>query len=57
VYDFKVHELRHTAASLAKMRGIASDASFGVVGDWESVRDFGFGAAAGPAWRYGLNAI
>jgi integrase len=52
-----LHDLRHTAASLAKVRGIASDASFGVVGDRELIRDFGFGAAAGPAWRCGRHAI
>jgi hypothetical protein len=39
------------------VRGIASDASFGVVGDRELIRDFGFGAAAGPAWRCGRHAI
>jgi len=28
-----------------------------VVGDWEWLRDFGFGATAGPACRYGRHAI
>ena len=51
------HRLRHTLATQAKVRGIASDASFGVVGDRELVRDFGFGAVAGPACRYGRHAI
>jgi integrase len=51
------HDLRHTFATAHKVRGIASDASFSLVGDWELVRDFGFGAAAGSAWRYGRHAI
>jgi integrase len=49
VPQVRLHNARHTCATLMQVRGIASDASFGVVGDWESVRDFGFGAAAGPA--------
>ena len=51
------HDLRHSCASIAKMRGIASDASFGVVGDWDPLRDFSFGAAADPVWRYGRHAV
>jgi len=51
------HQLRHTFGTSLKVRGIASDASFGPVGDRELVRDFGFGAAAGSAWRYGRHAI
>jgi hypothetical protein len=39
------------------VRGIAFDASFGVVSDRESVRDFSFGASAVPAWRYGRHAL
>jgi integrase len=42
-----IHDLRHTYASLAQVGGIASDASFGVVGDRDLVRDFGFGVSAG----------
>ena len=53
----RVHDLRHTYASWLKMRGIASDASFGVVGDWDPLRDFSFGAAADPVWRYGRHAV
>ena len=51
------HVLRHTAAMRPQVRGIAFDASFGVVSDRESVRDFSFGASAVPAWRYGRHAI
>jgi integrase len=36
------HDLRHTAVSLAKVRGIASDASFDGFGDRDLVRDLGF---------------
>jgi integrase len=51
------HTLRHTAAMALQVRGIASDASFGVVGDWDPLRDFGFGAAADPVWRCGRHAL
>jgi integrase len=51
------HTLRHTAAMTLQVRGIAFDASFGVVSDRESVRDFSFGASAVPAWRYGRHAL
>jgi integrase len=53
----RLHDLRHTFAVTTKVRGIAFDASLGVVGDREPVRDFGFGAAGEPAWRYGRHAI
>jgi integrase len=53
----RLHDARHSCATLMQVRGIASDASFGVVGDRELIRDFGFGAAAGPAWRCGRHAI
>jgi integrase len=52
-----IHDLRHTYASLSQVRGIAFDASFGVVGDRDAVRDFGFGAAADPAWWCGRHAV
>lgn len=55
--DLRFHALRHTYASLCEVRGIASDASLGVVCDRDSVRDFGFGVVAGPVWRYGRHAI
>jgi hypothetical protein len=54
VPQIRLHDARHTCATLMQVRGIASDASFGVVGDRELVMDFGFGASAGAAWRYGL---
>ena len=57
VPQIRVHDARHTCATLMQVRGIASDASFGVVGDRDPVRDFGFGVAAGAAWRYGRHAI
>jgi len=57
VRHIRFHDARHTCGTLMQVRGIAFDASFGVVGDRESVRDFGFGAVAGPAWRYGRHAI
>ena len=53
----RVHDLRHTYASLSQVRGVAFDASFGVVGVWDPVRDFGFGAAAYPVWRYRRHAL
>ena len=53
----RLHDTRHTAATRMQVRGIAFDASFGVVGDRDPLRDFGFGAAAGPVWRYGRHAI
>jgi integrase len=57
VPQLRLHDARHTFAMRLQVRGIAFDASFGVVGDRESVRDFGFGASAGPVWRYGRHAI
>ena len=33
------HELRHTAASLAELRGIASDASFDTLCDRDAIRE------------------
>jgi integrase len=36
------HQLRHTLATQAKVRGIASDASFDGFGDRDLVRDLGF---------------
>jgi integrase len=51
------HQLRHTFATALEVRGIAFDASFGVVGDRDAVRDFGFGAAADPAWWCGRHAV
>lgn len=47
--DFGPHLFRHTYATWLQVRGIAFDASFGVVGNRDLVRDFGFGAAANPA--------
>jgi integrase len=51
------HMLRHTCLTRLQVRGIAFDASFGVVGDRDAVRDFGFGAAADPAWWCGRHAV
>ena len=42
----RIHELRHTSVSLAKVRGIALDASFDLFGDRDLVRDLGFRVAA-----------
>ncbi|MGH3561273.1 MAG: hypothetical protein ACRDTN_05575, partial [Mycobacterium sp.] len=53
----RTHRFRHTRLTRLEVREIASDASFGVVGDRDPVRDLGFEAAAGPAWRYGRHAI
>jgi integrase/recombinase XerD len=53
----RLHDLRHSFAVNTEVRGIASDASFGVVGVWDPVRDFGFGAAGDPVWRYGRHAL
>ncbi len=39
------HRLRHTYGTELEVRGIASNASFGVVGDWDPLRDFSFGAS------------
>jgi integrase len=44
VADMHPHELRHTAASLAKVRGIAFDATSDMDGDWLPVRER-------PFWR------
>jgi integrase len=46
-HGVRLHDLRHTFAAQQKVGGIASDASFGVVGDRDLVRDFGFGVSAG----------
>jgi hypothetical protein len=45
------HQLRHTFGTSLKVRGIASDASLGVVGDWDPLRDFGFGGAGAGVVR------
>ena len=50
------HALRHTCAMSLKVRGIASDASFGRVGDWDLVRDLGFGAGCLVLRRRGRHA-
>jgi integrase len=57
VPHIRLHDARHTCGTTMQVRGIAFDASFGVVSDRESVRDFSFGASAVPAWRYGRHAL
>jgi len=40
----RLHDLRHTNASLAQVRGVASNASLDVLGDWAAIRGLGIRA-------------
>jgi len=57
----RLHDLRHGAATLAQVRGIASDASFDVVCDRSVATGLGFrasiGSMRGAANRPGLRAV
>jgi integrase len=50
------HELRHTAASLAEVRGIASDASFDRISDRDLVGDLAFRRFAAAGRMLGRHA-
>ncbi|MGH3699326.1 MAG: hypothetical protein ACRDQY_07635 [Pseudonocardiaceae bacterium] len=51
VRDARLHDARHTAATMLKVGGIASDASFGGLCDCRVTRTCGFGLAVVAGWR------